>query len=295
MEKMQPIKNTADPDILQDGDTYYLIFACREGELAFRAFQCYQSTDLTNWSEPWVVLNFKDFLWAHKMGWAPTMTKFRDKYYICFCADQQIGIAASDSPRGPFTDILGRPLIPYGTYGIQTIDPCLYVENDHMYLFWGQGKCFLAELDVTEGAAFKESPICISDEFYSQSSCTEPFDITIYNEAPDIVKINNRYLLSWSIYDYRDARYRVRYAWADDIHGPYIQPRDEHGELDNILIQGHGKTMGTGHACVAKYQGEYYLFYHRHAIPRKGYGRETCRGKIQFLTEEKIRVVPEDI
>ena len=58
MEKMQPIKNTADPDILQDGDTYYLIFACREGELAFRAFQCYQSTDLTNWSEPWVAVSY---------------------------------------------------------------------------------------------------------------------------------------------------------------------------------------------------------------------------------------------
>lgn len=61
------IENTADPDILKDGDDYYLVYAIREGALMFRGFQVFHSTDLTNWSKPKVVLDFKDFPWP--MPW----------------------------------------------------------------------------------------------------------------------------------------------------------------------------------------------------------------------------------
>lgn len=285
------IENTADPDILKDGDDYYLVYAIREGALMFRGFQVFHSTDLTNWSKPKVVLDFKDFPWANAMGWAPSMAKMEDKYYLAFCADQQIGLAVSDSPWGPFRDMVGEPLLVKNSYGHQTIDPCLFSEDGHLYLFWGQGKCQLAELDVSgKTARLKEKPVCISNEFYYQSSCSKPFDASIYNEAPDIVKIGERYLLSWSIYDYRDPRYSVRYAWADNIYGPYIQPVDENMELDNILVRGQGNVLGTGHACVTEYQGEYYLFYHTLTYPRKGYRRDTRKGKIHFLTQDKLKV-----
>ena len=160
------IENTADPDILKDGDDYYLVYAIREGEMTFKGFQVFHSTDLTDWGESKVVLDFKDFTWANAMGWAPSMAKFEGKYYIAFCADQQIGLAVSESPWGPFRDIVGKPLLARNSYGHQTIDPCLFAEDGHLYLFWGQGKCQLAELDVTgEVACLKEEPVCISNEF----------------------------------------------------------------------------------------------------------------------------------
>ena len=288
---MQPIPNNADPDILHDGADYYLVSAIRSGELTFRGFQVYHSTDVTHWSEPRIVLDFKDFPWANAMGWAPSLRKFRDKYYLAFCADQQIGLAVSDSPFGPFRDAVGAPLVKYNEFNNQTIDPCLFVDGDELYLFWGQGKCWLAKLDVDNYPACRaEEPTLISAEFYWQSSSPLTFDGTIYNEAPDVIKIGDKYLLTWSIYDYRDARYSVRYAWADNVYGPYIQPRGDDMELDNILKKGHGSEQGTGHACVVEYEGEYYLFYHRLTWPRQGYLRETCRGKIEFLPDGKLRM-----
>ncbi len=295
MDKTIMIRNSADPDILKAGKDYYMVLAAGEEGEVDCAFQCFHSKDLTHWSEPKIVLSLKDVSWADRMGWAPSLAKYRNRYYLCFCAEQQIGIAVSDSPWGPFRDMLDRPLISGNQYGIQSIDPSLYVENDRMYLFWGQGKCLMAELEVAEdGVSFREEPVCLSDDFYVQSSSQEAFDISIYNEAPDIFRIRDRYLLSWSIYDYRDMRYRVRYAWSDNLYGPYIQPVNEDMKVDNILVQGHGTVMGTGHACVTEYQGEYYLFYHRMVYPRKGYQREICKGKIQFLSEDKIKVVLEE-
>ncbi|MBR2223204.1 MAG: family 43 glycosylhydrolase [Christensenellaceae bacterium] len=190
-------------------------------------------------------------------------------------------------------DILGKPLLPAWSYGFQTIDPALFKDDDgKCYLLWGQGKCYMQEIELspTEAKLIGE-PKSLSDDFYWQCSQNpENFDTTVYNEAPDLIKWNGRYLLTWSIYDTRDVRYQVRYAWADNVWGPYIQPVDE--AHDNILIHGQGKVQCTGHAAVNEYNGELYLFYHRFAMPRKGYLRETCCDKIHFIDEDHIVVFP---
>ena len=292
MEKRKPIPMTGDPYILKDGRDYYLVPTCKDPRLKTRVFQCYHSVDLTNWSEPVTILDLEDVSWAKEKAWAPTMAKWKGKYYLAFCAEQQIGIAVSDSPMGKFRDILNRPLIAYNQYGFQTIDPCLYAEGDHIYLFWGEGQCNLVELALSPTtAAFLEEPVCISDHFYYQTSCTKKFDITVYNEAADIIKIKDRYLLSWSIYDVKDPRYCVRYAWADNIYGPYIQPVDENGNVDNILLKGYGKTQCTGHACITEYEGEYFIFYGRYMMPRRGYQREIVRSRVIFGNEDRVCAV----
>ena len=294
MDRMNPIPMTGDPYILKDGNDYYMVPTCKDPKLKKQVFQCYHSTDLTNWSDPVTILDLKDVAWASEKAWAPSMAKYGDKYYFCFCADQQIGMAVGDAPMGEFHDVIGKPLITFYQYGFQTIDPCLYVEDGHMYLFWGQGKCFLAELETgDDGIAFKEKPVCISDDFYYQTSCTKKFDITVYNEATDVIKIRDRYLLSWSIYDVKDPRYCVRYAWADNIYGPYIQPVDEWGNIDNIMLRGHGQNRCTGHACITEYGGEYYIFYGRYMLPEGSYQREVVRNRLVFMDDDRIQAVRE--
>ena len=282
-----------DPYVLKDGNDYYLTPTSESAALGGHVFQCYHSTDLAHWSEAKTILDLNHVAWAHAKAWAPTMAKVGGHYYFCFCADQQIGIAVSDSPMGEFRDILGKPLIRYEQYGFQTIDPCLFVDDDgRVYLVFGQGKCYFAELALTPSSAeFIGEPVSLSDHFYWQSSRSErEFDTTIYNEAPDLTKINGKYLLSWSIYDVRDVRYRVRYAWADRVCGPYIQPVDE--AHDNILIHGEGGIQCTGHACITEYRNEYYIFYGRYKMPREGYHREMCCDKVAFLDDMHLRAVP---
>ncbi|MBR3842466.1 MAG: family 43 glycosylhydrolase [Christensenellaceae bacterium] len=285
---------TGDPFVLKDGGDYYMVLTSDSQLWQNAAFACYHSKDLKNWSEPKCILDLEqDLTWAKKMAWAPTLLKHDGYYYFCFVAEQQIGIAVCEEPMGKYRDILGKPLLPAWSYGFQTIDPALFKDDDgKCYLLWGQGKCYMQEIELspTEAKLIGE-PKSLSDDFYWQCSQNpENFDTTVYNEAPDLIKWNGRYLLTWSIYDTRDVRYQVRYAWADNVWGPYIQPVDE--AHDNILIHGQGKVQCTGHAAVNEYNGELYLFYHRFAMPRKGYLRETCCDKIHFIDEDHIVVFP---
>lgn len=46
-----------------------------------------------------------------------------------------IGVVVSDSPTGPFKDVLGKPLVHSG-YG--DIDPMVFIDDDgQAYLYWG--------------------------------------------------------------------------------------------------------------------------------------------------------------
>ena len=74
-------------------------------------------------------------------AWASQVIKHNGKYYLYFCTwdktssgKQSIGVAVSDSPTGPFTDI-GKPLIqgtltePQAHDHWNDIDPTVWVEN----------------------------------------------------------------------------------------------------------------------------------------------------------------------
>ena len=286
---------TGDPFVMKDGDDYYMVLTSDSPVWQEASFACYHSKDLQNWSAPKQILNVAELGWASKMAWAPTMLKHEGMYYFCFVAEQQIGIAVCSEPMGRFRDVLGRPLLERDSFGFQTIDPCLFKDdNGRCYLLWGQGKCYIWEIMLSpEDVHFVGEPKSLSDDFYWQRS-QDPgrFDTTIYNEAPDLIKWKGRYLLTWSIYDTRDVRYRVRYAWADNVMGPYIQPVDD--THDNIMIQGEGDIQCTGHASVNVYEGELYLFYHRFTMPRKGYLRETCCDRIVFSDEDHLTVSPSE-
>jgi len=52
----------------------------------------------------------------------------------------------SDSPYGPFTDPLGRFLIP----NWDDIDPTAFIDDDgQAYLYWGNPDCHLVKVFVT--------------------------------------------------------------------------------------------------------------------------------------------------
>lgn len=116
-----------------------------------------------------------------------------------FSAEAQIGVAVSDSPLGPFRDMLDRPLITKNEYDCQSIDADLFVdEDDQPYLLWGQGKCWIVPLEE-DMVTFKAEPVLLSDQFY-KARVKDPsvFDAGVYNEGPHLQKINGEYLLTWS-------------------------------------------------------------------------------------------------
>lgn len=289
-------EKAGDPFILKDGDDYYMT-ATGGGETGTHEFVCWHSKDLQNWSEPVRILNLEEITWAKKDGWAPSMVEKDGFYYFAFCAEQQIGIAVCDSPMGTFHDILGKPLVAKTDYDFQTIDPVFLKDDDgKIYMAFGQGKCMMSEIKLTpESAEFVGEMVCLSEMLYRQvSKSPDVEDKSVYNEAPDLIKIGDKYLFSWAIYDVLDYRYGMRYAWSRNPMGPYIMPIDF--DHDNIMLMGvHGIT-GCGHACVTEYNGEYYITYGRHTKDRIGsFGRDMCCEKIVFQDELHMKAIPSEL
>ncbi|MDO4292333.1 MAG: family 43 glycosylhydrolase [Eubacteriales bacterium] len=286
-------QKAGDPFILHEGDNYYMT-ATGGGQKGLQEFVCWHSKDLQHWSEPVTILELSEVTWAKTNAWAPSMVEKDGWYYFAFCADQQIGIAVCKEPMGRYRDLLGRPLIAKQDYDFQTIDPAFLKDADgQIYLAFGQGKCMVSRIELTPGsAALTGELVCLSDALYDQRSVDrKKEDKSIYNEAPDLIRIGDRYLFSWAIYDVADYRYGVRYAWSRSPMGPYIMPLDF--DHDNILLQGRHDITGCGHACVTEYQGEYYIVYGRHGQNRlDGFGRDMCCEKITFEDELHLKAVP---
>jgi len=283
----------ADPFVYRDGNDFYMVQTTESN--GCRTFYCYHSVDLETWSEPAEILDLKnDISWADSCAWAPTLVKKDGYWYFVFAADHQIGVAVCDSPMGKYTDVLNRPLIAKGDYdGVSTIDPSLFTDVDgKTYLLFGNGKALISEIFLSPKDVYLVGEAkCLSDDFHFQRSLSRKVrDPSIYNEAPDLIRVGNRYLLTWSCYDYRDPRYCIRYAWAQRVTGPYIQPLDE--EHENILIHRKGEIQCTGHGNIFEKDDSLYLAYHRLALPRNDYHREICCDKVEFEDDIHLFVTP---
>lgn len=285
MSKQNPtlIGEWADPYLLKDGDDYYLYPTKDSQGWLYEKFHVFHSKDLINWDGPYLALDLNDTSWAKTSAWAPGVNKYKNKYYMYFSAEAQIGVAVSDSPLGPFKDVLGRPLLTKDEYDCQSIDADLFVDEDNQpYLLWGQGKCWIAPLNE-DMVSFKSEPILLSDQFYkARGKDASVFDSGVYNEGPHLQKINGTYLLTWSNYDTRDPRYQICYATSQHVYGPYQMPQD------NRVTQTSEMYFGTGHASMAEYQGEWYLCYHRLIDPATTLLRETCISRIDNIANKPV-------
>lgn len=273
----------ADPFLFQDGENYYL-YPTKDSEgWLYEKFHVFRSKDLIHWEGPFLALDLTDVSWAKTRAWAPGINKYKGKYYMYFSAEAQIGVAVSDSPLGPFKDLLGRPLIGKNEYDCQSIDADLFVdEDDQPYLLWGQGKCWIVPLE-DDMISFKTKPVLLSKQLYElRGQDPDVFDISIYNEGPHMQKVNGKYMLTWSNYDTRDPRYQICYATSGHIYGPYESPED------NRVTRHSDHYTGTGHASMAKYEGDWYLSYHRLIDPSRTVLRETCISKIDFSDGKPI-------
>ena len=206
-------EKAGDPCVLKYGDDYYMS-ATGGGSNPGKEFVCWHSRDLQHWSAPQTILDFRDVAWAEEKAWAPAMVESGGNFYLAFCADQQIGIAVCDSPMGTYRDVLGAPLIAKQHYDFQTIDPAFIKDEDgKVYFAFGQGKCMISEISLSPTHVELVGEMrCLSDMIYSQFSHHPALeDKSIYNEAPDFIRIGDRYLFSWAIYDVMDYRYAMHY------------------------------------------------------------------------------------
>lgn len=259
----------ADPHIAAFGNKFFL-YPTTDGSTGWRStsFQAWSSSDLVHWTNEGVILDLpRDLEWADIHAWAPAIATKDGKYYYYYSADKNIGVAVADRPEGPFTDPLGKPLVPSDMFrGMQAIDPMVFVDDDGAaYLFWGQGRCKAVRLNDD----------MISFNVDDVKDVTPPG----YNEGPFLLKRNGTYYLSWSEYDTRDPRYSVAYGTSDSPLGPFTKA------AENPILSQAGAVRGAGHHSIAQVPGrdEWVIAYHRFRIPEgNGYNRETCLSPLRF-------------
>ncbi|AND17895.1 family 43 glycosylhydrolase [Rathayibacter tritici] len=271
----------ADPNIAVFGDTYY-IYATTDGTPGWggNTFYAWSSKNLVDWTrgeKPFLTLDGANgnVPWATGNAWAPTITEKGGKYYFYFSGHnasldrKTIGVAVADSPMGPFT---AQPtaMITNGesVNSGQAIDPAAFTDpkTGKSYLFWGNGNPVYAEL---------------SDDMLSIKAGTTKriSGLTDFREGTFVNYRDGMYHLTYSIDDTGSENYKVGYATATSVDGPWTY---RGVILEKDPAQG---ILATGHNSIVNVPGtdDWYIAYHRFAIPGgNGTTRETTIDRVAF-------------
>jgi beta-xylosidase len=118
-------------------------------------FDAFSSPDLLTWTKHPRVLEFAGIPWStDRAAWAPSVVRRpvtnhgSDKgqggydYFMYFSAGDGAGIGVAKSttglPEGPYTDALGKPLVPTTVFGAEPIDAQVFIDDDdRVWLYFG--------------------------------------------------------------------------------------------------------------------------------------------------------------
>jgi arabinan endo-1,5-alpha-L-arabinosidase len=289
------IRDVHDPDIIREGDTYYL-FSTRAGI----AIRC--SKDLVDWRlcgdvfahlPAWAV---KDVPGLRGL-WAPGVSYFNGKYHLYYSAStfgsnrSSIGLVTNQtldpaSEKYRWVD-QGKVISSYAADDWNAIDPNVVLDDaDQPWLsfgsFWGGIK--LRQLDRATGKLSARD-----QTLYTLASRPRTPESPGAIEAPDIIRKNGYYYLFVS-FDFccrgKESTYNIRVGRARRLTGPYLdrngKPMLEGG--GTLVVAGSGRWAGPGHcALVQATQGDVLVY---HAYDTQWRGMPTLRTAALFWDAE---------
>ncbi|MBL6666963.1 MAG: family 43 glycosylhydrolase, partial [Flavobacteriaceae bacterium] len=280
------------------GDQYWIFptFSARYEDQVF--LDAFSSKDLIQWEKHPRVLDTSVIKWAKQAIWAPSIIEKNNLYYLFFSANDLqkpggpywneknninhyggIGIAVADAPSGPYKDYLGKPLIDQFYNEAQPIDQFVFKDIDGTYyMFYGGWRhCNLAQLndDFTGFIPWD------NDQLFKEITPDG------YVEGPFVFRRKNSYYFMWSEGNWGNDTYKVAYAMADKVSGPY-------NRVGTILESDKNIATGAGHNSVINTPNtdQWYIVYHRRPIPNEGRDhRVICIDKLEFNKDGTIKQV----
>lgn len=288
-------KFTADPAPLVYDGTLYLYVGHDEyyegqdtahggKEFNITEWLCYSTQDMQTWTDHGSVLKPTDFEWGVGEAWAAQVIEKNGKFYYYTTVQagepynsKAIGVAVGNTPTGPFTDAIGKPLItddmtsngPRGWWN--DIDPTALIDdNGQAWLCWGNGTCFLAKL--------KPNLVEIDGDI-------QVIDLPRYVEGPWLHKHGNLYYLTYA--SFGQGRENIAYATAPAVEGPWT-PQGE--------LSGMAENSFTIHPGIAEFQGKWYLFYHNATLTVDGHAgaigrRSVCVDELHYNPDGTMQTV----
>jgi len=242
---------------------------------------------------------------AHKtFGWAKSIDGSAshsvkgtgNKYYWFVSAVDKttnkkvIGLGVGDKAIGPFTDLLGKPLITEHC-GEGNINPTVIVDNNKVtYLTWGNTELWYAKInsdmisyDQTSG--IEQIPADKKEWFVSKIKGTinsTEKRTTTYEEGPWLYKRKAKYYM---LYPAGGVPEHFAYSTSTKPTGPWI-----YGDTIMRVIKEGGAF--TNHPGYIEFKGKPYLFYHSGALPGGGgFKRSVCIETFNYNPDGSIPLI----
>lgn len=261
-----PEEGLTDPHALIDNNRLYLFCGHDESwntEDGWRMnrWEIRSSDNLIDWRKEGEILPTQTYIGDKPNCWAGDITKRDNKYYWYFSnRNHSTGVMVADSPVGPWSDPLGKPLLQAGIVGkTHPYDPAIFEENGKYTIFFGAGKYYAATL-AENMISLDSNPKLIKvldkkgKEMGTQDKST-------------VFKRNNIYYLVWG----------PKYAMSKNLYGPY--------EFQGAFLKG-------GHNDVFKWKGQWYAFIENKDISL--FYRGVSLKSIHFNEDGTIRVPKDD-
>ncbi|MCI9590206.1 MAG: family 43 glycosylhydrolase [Lachnospiraceae bacterium] len=287
------IHNIGDPYVLFYKGMYYLYATSH-----FNGFYCWKSKDLNQWEPPEICYEAGKKSFGNSCFWAPEVYEFGGMFYMYYTAQWKIyekealriGVAVSDSPQGPFEDVLdNQPMFDFG-YG--ALDAHILKDGKRNYLYYSragadhimdgarQSEIYVAELGTDKCSVIGEGKLILKPE--QEWERQEPEKHQFWNEGPFVVKHNGKYHMMYSANCFASRYYAIGGAMAVHPMGPFVKYKN------NPILSASQTISGPGHNCVVQGpDGACYCIYHAHTDYRKpGSDRQVYIGKMWFKEDE---------
>ncbi|MDR7131586.1 beta-xylosidase [Algoriphagus sp. 4150] len=288
----------ADPEGVVFGDKYWVYPTFSAGYTDQLHFDAFSSKDLVTWEKHVNILDTAAIKWARQAMWAPAAIEKDGKYYLFFSANDiqrpsrdgwdptndinhfgGLGVAVADSPGGPFKDHIGKPLLSEFHNDAQPIDQFVFKDTDGTYymLYGGWSHCNIGKL-TADFSGF---------EPWEDGELFHEITPEGYVEGPFVFIRNGKYYFMWSEGGWGNDSYKVAYAMADQITGPWER-------IDTILESDTTIATGAGHNSVIQKPetDDWYMVYHRRPIPNEGRDhRVTAIDVMEFNEDGTIKPI----
>jgi beta-xylosidase len=286
------IVHIGDPFVLYDNGTFYLYATSSK-----IGFKVWSSVDLKNWMEHPECYERTENSFGYKDFWAPEVLFHKGRYIMHYTARRKrddrlcIGVAVSESPLGPFSDLRNEPI---ADFGYAAIDGHVFMDDDGKnYLYFSkdcsenitdnrhESRIYAALLNDDLDRIVSE-PILLTKPEKPWETLSGPD--WLWNEGPFVLKRNNRYYLMYSANCYATKEYCICYAVSDRPLGPFVKSED------NPILKCREGVSGPGHNSVFRIGESLVCAYHVHTDCNKpGGDRQVFFDKIYF-EGDKLRI-----
>jgi len=255
----------------------------------------FSSADMVNWTDHGVIASWKSFSWASTAAWAPQAIPRNGKFYIYVPLSNTsgatvIGVGVSNSPTGPYTDAIGKPLVTAGcSGGSGDIDPTVFIDDDDQaYLYFGRSVPGFVKLntDMTSYTGGVQCPT-VNSQSFGPAPSAGGFP-SQYEEGPWIMKHGTNYFLAYAANNIPED---IAYSKASSPTGPFT--------YGGTIMKAMGASF-TNHTGIIDFNGHSYFFYHNGALQKggsvpsngDGYHRSVCLEEFKYNSDGSFPTIP---